>query len=642
MVLFGGGNSRQTINNLELDNISLEMRIYINARNASTISGVNLGTLAGTIFRNCTISNCNIKNMYIYEANNRYIYGRSSNFQYCVGGLVGEAINAAYSAGDPGASSRYSIVNSVVSGNINLSNSYAQNFASSAQFSAAGILGRIRSQPVWPESCIYMGNINASYSFIGPIFGHLRHNTSVIGYYNTLWQGNDYGNLTCTSKYHSYRANGYTFTTDETYGTCAANSRISTSSNSYGYTQGNNKGDYENDNAVLLAGLNASPEAANVEWTHDGANGYSLKPRLMSSITEDPEFTYTASIDDLYNAGAYTYQWILDGVVDSNTTSVYVLTEPNFGYDISVEFIAKDTDGYYTVFEFIIPEIYVELTFDIDYVNDSAEGILSGPGMNFTSYDDYSFQWYIEDISGYEQEEVVGATSRFITDLDTKYDYKLVCTNNVISELSVEGSFSYANRTVVYVKQNGGNNSNTGYAPDVPVQNMSTAYSRLTTGGTRDENVIVVMDSVTNNDIFTGATSTTYQKNVTITGVYKRTEYPAVLTLHGESTYKYMNGDTTFMYINLDGYGQSGWYYGNRQLYWYLQGYSLTMGEGVVMTRYATANTNQGLIAGNAPAFHIFACWHRYDETTLPRNNPKILIKSGTYGRIVLGRFTWN
>lgn len=55
------------------------------------------------------------------------------------------------------------------------------------------------------------------------------------------------------------------------------------------------------------------------------------------------------------------------------------------------------------------------------------------------------------------------------------------------------------------------------------------------------------------------------------------------------------------------------------------------------MTRYATANTNQGLIAGNAPAFHIFACWHRYDEAVLPRNNPTILIRSGTYGRIVLG-----
>ena len=83
------------------------------------------------------------------------------------------------------------------------------------------------------------------------------------------------------------------------------------------------------------------------------------------------------------------------------------------------------------------------------------------------------------------------------------------------------------------------------------------------------------------------------------------------------------------MYLTLNGR--------NSQTYFYLQGYRLTMGEGVKMQNYANSNTNQGLISGTAPAFHIFAGWLRYDYSTLPRNDAKIVIKSGTYGRIILG-----
>ena len=512
----GGGNARQIIQNLEFDNVKVEIRFYGSTTTSTTdrIFGVNVGLLAGTVFRNCTISNCNIKNMNIYEASGYYIYIRSYRFQYCVGGLVGEFIRLANSTGDPGPLSRYSIINCVISGELNINNTYAQNLSRSAQFAVGGIIGRIRSVPTIPENSLFRGNINAGYASIGPIFGQLRNYTNVTSTNNfdTLWQGNDAGNIVCTSKYNSAQLNGYIFTTTEISGTCSSNSRISTSSSSYGYTQGVNKGIYDNNNSQIMIDLNAAPEANNVTWTYDTTNGYSLMPRLRSTVIEDPEFTYSAYIDDLYNAVTYTYEWTLNNVVNSNTTSVYVLTDPNFGYDINVILKVKDNDGYYTIFEFLIPEIYVELTFDIDYNNNTAEGILSGPGMAFTSYDDYSFQWYTEDISGYEQTEVVGATDRFITDLNTMYDYKLVCTNNVISALSIEGSFSYATRTVIYVKENGGSNYNNGFTPETPVQDMPTAYSKLTTGGSRDENVIVVMDSISANDIFTGATNITYRK----------------------------------------------------------------------------------------------------------------------------------
>ena len=191
-----------------------------------------------------------------------------------------------------------------------------------------------------------------------------------------------------------------------------------------------------------------------------------------------------------------------------------------------------------------------------------------------------------------------------------------------------EGGFEYATRTVIYVSSSGNNNNN-GLTPTTPVRDFANAYGKLPTNGTRDTNVIVVMNSITDNALFTGETSTTYRRDVTITGTYKKTDYPGLIRLNGSSTYKYMNGNTTFMYLTING--------NNDQLYWYLQGYSLTIGEQVTMTGYTTANTNQGLITGNAPGFHIFCSWHRYNYATLPRNNPKILIKSGTFGRIVGG-----
>ena len=33
----------------------------------------------------------------------------------------------------------------------------------------------------------------------------------------------------------------------------------------------------------------------------------------------------------------------------------------------------------------------------------------------------------------------------------------------------------------------------------------------------------------------------------------------------------------------------------------------------------------------------MFAGWMQYDETSLPRTGAEIVIKSGTYGRILLG-----
>ena len=624
----GSTTNRQVIENLQLDEISIVSQFSGQSVTSTTdrIFGINMGTLAGTMYQNSTISNVNIRNLDISDSVSAGFRVRSYRFQFLVGGLVGEATRLPLNATAPAASARYEIVNSAVDGNINL-NTYGQNIGSSAQVVAGGIIGRIRSQPVWPDNSIFRGNITID-GFIGPIFGQLRNNTNVnrSGNFNTLWQGNDAGNLTCTSGYNSFRANNTSFTTTVVSGT--SNSRRGTNTDQITYVQGMNKGSYVSNTTTIVNSLNGHSASNNVKWQYTGGSLH-LRPRLKLTVSENPESTYSMNIDDsYYSATPYQYRWILNGVTSSNTSSVFVQTEPNFDVDLEVLAIVTDRDGYNAVFEFMIPRLYVEISFNINHAQNSAEATMSGSGWYLTGYSDYSFQWYREDISGYEDTEIVGATSRFITDLDPKYDYKLVAINNAIPQLSAENSFAFANRTVIYVRRTGNNNNN-GLTPQTPVQTFAAAYSRLPASGTRDENVIVVMGDIIDNALFTGATSTTYRKDVTITGVYKREEYNGFIRLHGQSTYKYVNGNTTMMYLNLDGY--------NNHIYLYLQGYSFTFGEQVVMTGYTAANTNQGLIAGNAPGFHLLGSWERYNYASLPRNNPKILVKSGTFGRIILG-----
>ena len=205
--------------------------------------------------------------------------------------------------------------------------------------------------------------------------------------------------------------------------------------------------------------------------------------------------------------------------------------------------------------------------------------------------------------------------------------------------MSAEGTYIYGNRTVIYVDETNGRDYNDGFTPQTAVQSLDTAYGKFDSTTTRDENIIVLMNDYTDTGFLDSETSTTFRKNVTITGKYKGTDYAPSLQFEAYNNgYKYLNGNTTFMYLTFDGS------YGRRtsQTYFYLQGYSLTMGEGIKVTGYATANPNQGLIKGSSPAFHIFAGWLQYDYTSLPRTGAKILIKSGTYGRILLGGSSGN
>ena len=301
---------------------------------------------------------------------------------------------------------------------------------------------------------------------------------------------------------------------------------------------------------------------------------------------------------------------------------------PNFdtGYDVQVVVY----DGtYYAVASYYIPKLYIDIEFDINKTRNSVTARLTGTALPYANLEDYTYEWYMVDIIG-EETKIQGANELTLSDLENGMEYKLVATNNQDSRLSVENSFLYGERNVIYVSYNNGNDYNDGFTPETPVRTLSTAYSKLSSTGTRNENVIVMMGNYTNYSFYNSQTATTYAKNTTITGKYGGVDYNANWTFGSGSDYfRYLTGDLSIMYMTLNG---------NRgSIYLVCQGHSFTVGEQVTMSNYATANSNQGLLGNRAPAFHIFAGWYQYNRTTLPNNDCEIVIKSGTYGRVVLG-----
>lgn len=631
----GGGDTRSIIRNLELTSIKID----ITASGATgTIfgqdeEGIRIGCLAGSLYKNSNIENVIVSKSTISDTNTIQVY--NYQFQFAVGGVVGYITNTSTTNTDPGSSSRYVINNCYSNVEIALDATASVNTGffyrdGRGQYHTGGIVGTIRSQQVWPTNCLYDGTIQGN-GYIGPIFGGLINNSSYSSISQTIWNGNDAGNLTTNNAYYTnYSAAGTTFTQSVTSGTSTA--RKSNSSNNVGYVQGVNKGSYTTNMTTMLNTFNGNVTTENkyVTWLYEN-NVFTFKERLTTYKTEPEMYTYKINIDDPYQVGNYTMTWYRNGEEDSSITGDTYVWTPNYEQDENIVVVTYD-GSYYTVTKFTIKRIHVDIVFDIDTNNDSVTASLEGEGMIYTSVSDYTFQWYKYDISG-EGGPIEGETSLTLNNLEEGMDYKLVATNNVIPKLSAENTFTYGDRIVIFVDYNNGNNNRDGYTPQTAVQTLPTAYSKLDSGGSINTNIIVIIGNYTTRDVFYNtkdSTNTNYQKSATITGKYAGIDYKGRLYMYyNQRTYNFINGNTHFQYLTFDGNGS--------QAYLYAQGHDLIMGKGLHMENYAAANTNQGLITGSAPAFHVLGGYLQYNRTKLPRNNGKIIIKSGAYGRVLGG-----
>ena len=655
----GGGDTRTIIRNLELSGITVQITASGNTGEIDEggffgggsvdqdNEGLHIGTLSGSMYRNSSVQNVIVNNSVIQDTD--VITITNYQFQFSVGGVIGYVGNTYNNNNNPGNGRTFVIDNCCSEVQISLDSNADEgtidggwfgsdiDYNGHGQYHTGGIVGTIRGQAVWPTNSLYSGAINAN-GLIGPIFGALINNSGYEDYndYPTIWYGNDAGNVTANNMYYTnYNANGTRFTQSVTSGNTGY--RVSNRNTNIGYVQGLNKGTYTTDmNSMLnVFNNNANSNCSYLPWLYENGT-FSFKERLTSSVNENPEYTYNLEITDPWQIGNYETHYYKNGTEEPWEDFSYTWKE---NYEEDENWVIVTFDGeYYTVTKFTIECLGVDIVFDINENNDSVTASLEGPGLKYTTVDDFTFQWYRKDIAG-TSEMLEGENSLTLTGLEKGCEYRLVATNGKIPAMSTENSFTYGDRTVIYVDYNNGNNRNDGFTPQTPVQNLSTAYGKLDRNGTTNSNVIVIMGDYSSNSFFNSANSSTYNKPATITGMYDGQDYDGRLYFYsGSSSYRYLTADTNFMYMDWYGTNDSGWFGGTEeQLYLYLQGYSMTIGEGVTMVGYADSNTNQGLLGGNAPAVHIICGWLQYNLRQLPRNNPQIIIKSGTYGRIIGG-----
>ncbi len=641
----GGTGTRTEVKNTQFDNIDISIT-STGTMTGTVQRGYSIGFVTGTMFKNSTVSNVVVKGSTVNANNNISI--RSNYQRVLVGGIAGETLGDATMStapSDPGSSLWYSIDNCYVKADFTLARITTSSRTYAAQYSIGGIIGRIRTQGVWPTNCLYEGNINA-YGFIGPLFGTLLTSSSYgTAQYDGMWNGNNYGNLTSNSYYTNYNANSRNFTSSVTSGTAGYNTnyRYSSNSTNIGYVQGVNKGTYISDTGSLLAGFNTRA-GGTVLWNYENGE-FSLVPRITAAIDEPTNFNYKIYIADSYDTGTYTYKWYIDGVFNSSITgSTAAIYNTSLTTDKNVVVLISD-GTYNTIVKFTVPKITINIAFNIDRTNNIATASFTGTGARYAVDSDYTFEWYKEDITGLDSGKIDGATTKVLTGISPDYDYRLVATNNKNSQLSTEGRFSYYDRTVIYVDYTWGYDTNDGLSEDTPVKTMKKAYEKLDINGNVHSNIIVVMrDYMTNDYLYT--TSSTYatvqanfSKKATVTGLYKSTNYNTAWYLgiaDVNNTGNLLFDDTRFMYLKMYGSTSST---GQGASYIYTQGHNLTMGEGIVMQRYAVSSTGYALASGNAPDFHLVCGFLNYNWSSIPEanNNGTVTINSGTYSRILSG-----
>lgn len=143
---------------MEFDSIQISITARGTTRNNNTTKGYHIGIVAGTVYKNTAIVNNIVKNCTIDDTNTITI--RNSSYQFAVGGIAGYVSNTSSSETDPGAGQRYSIENCFADVEIAIDATLRNNTLSNAgQYAIGGIVGIIRSQPVWPSNCLYVGSI---------------------------------------------------------------------------------------------------------------------------------------------------------------------------------------------------------------------------------------------------------------------------------------------------------------------------------------------------------------------------------------------------------------------------------------------------------------------------------------------------
>lgn len=282
---------------------------------------------------------------------------------------------------------------------------------------------------------------------------------------------------------------------------------------------------------------------------------------------------------------------------------------------------------------------------------------------------DIKYEWYNGDTKLSSE-----TSSSFKRPSNASYNDKFSCHILVTSGGKTFLDTRVSATTVVYLSPTSGNDNNSGYTKDAPMQTWRGAYSKLSKAGSWDENIIVLMGassaSVTN-DVTTGFNITdnniggnilTKEKwdnakkdsplfrNVTITGEYKDYKEGGSIEITSLDKGLPLWGDTRFEYITFKNTASGTNSYKNI----FCQYNNLEMGKGIKMEGFKDNAINYGTIDGAVTTpMQIFGGFSN-DGRFYPLNNPtnikafeesmphgkegfSITIKSGFYSAICVG-----
>ena len=220
----------------------------------------------------------------------------------------------------------------------------------------------------------------------------------------------------------------------------------------------------------------------------------------------------------------------------------------------------------------------------------------------------YSFAgWAVANENGYEQEPA------------TIYDLYTDIPSTVTNLRAV-----WQEATVIFVSKDGAN-TNDGLSPTTPVQDLTTAYSKLNTSGNASNNIIVIMDAIEWNS------SERLSGNATITSLYAGVDYRTSGAELKISSNMDVEGDITFDNIKLysdstsvsDG---SDYLATSDYLNILVTNYGdITLGRGISTPE--DKYTFGGIVGGN----------YKEEETKGTIGNHRVIVEAGRYNNIIAG-----
>lgn len=632
---FFGATNGATIKNLTLENVTI-----IGAYSGDAAHDLMVGSLVGLAV-NTNISGCNVVGASVVDT---FSGTRSDTNNYAIGGMIGDL----YADG----SNEVSIQNcSVADASVKAGASFTGN-ADSVQSFTGGLVGRLRernSAKVSFSSSMFDGEVRGA-GYVGPFIGGAR-----IGDSPKAGKISKDAADRSVNSFYSGEILGLEGHPNESY--------------NCGEGVWDEDWNYKKDEA-LVTDKNRAEALSKLgsDWR------IAVLPSGSASLVVDHRNAYistmsldhgqailTGTLSGYFNnseKGSAVLSWSAGGVSGSGLTFSVPITSESQTVVLQLRDGGSVLSTTTSEVEAGSIELYLTKTRDDktgDVTTITAEVVGSYGG--FTA-DDLDFMWY--GIAGEAATELQkGGTSLVKSKFGDYEEFKVTVESKQSSSIAAKATVNIIGRTV-YLKSDGYDSENKGFSPDAPVRTFARAYELLDKNGTRETNVIVVMDQYTDTEF--GYDDTTFNKPATITSfdadlnVDYRTERDALLGFYNTSGEKHVGddstrikgkllfADTTFKDITLSavGGGDSKWRIG----YIYCQGYSLTMDTGVRMEGYrrtSDAVNSYGLLAGtNSNDFNIVGGFANYDEdpgTGYPQDRGicEIVIKSGSYGRVIAG-----